>query len=163
MPRQPKSANTIYDHARGDGWILTAQGDLDPIDGGHRIEIVLYYTDEQKVITEEVKNTRHHHGVDGFFRQFLDIGAELGPYEGAKPEPNTDYADQPRAVRMQRHATDIYDVLGHVRGMSPTIAVRAAEEFGSTWAEKEQDDWHSRVKSVGEGRAGRFHEALHGE
>lgn len=161
MRRQrPRSANTIYDHARGDGWILTAQDGLEPISGGHRITLVLYYTDEKRIETHEVRNTKHTHGVDSFLCGYLDIGAKLGPYEGAKPEADTEYAEQPRAVRMQRHATDLYSALGHARGLSETLAVKAAEEFGSTWAEKGKQDWQERVRGVGDGRATRITNAL---
>lgn len=151
--RKPRSLYTIYDYARGDGWILTANGGMEKIEDGHRITVVLYYTDEQKVETHEVHNTQHTHGVDSFLRGYLDIGAELGSYEGANPEPNTDFEDQPRAVRMQRHATDIYRAVGNATGVSETMAVRAAEEFGSTWDEKRGEDWAERVHQCGEGTA----------
>lgn len=154
MPRRkPRSANTIYNHARGDGWILTAQDGLESIPNGHRITLVLYYTDEQKIETHEVRNTKHTHGVDSFLSGYLDIGGKLGSYPGASPEANTDYADQPRAVRMQRHATDIYGTIGNATGLSETMAVRAAEEFGSKWDEKRAEDWADRVKQCGEGTA----------
>jgi hypothetical protein len=151
--RKPRSAYTIYNHARGDGWILTAQGEMTAIDNGHRIELVLYYTDDQTIETHEVRNTRHTHGVDSFLSGYLDIGGKLGSYPGASPEPNTEYSEQPRAVRMQRHATDIYATLGNATGLSETMAVRAAEEFGSTWREKRAEDWAKRVKQCGEGTA----------
>lgn len=157
--KNPRSAYTIYDAARGDGWVLTAYGGREHIDGGHRIEVILYFTGDQRVETERVRNTRHHHGVDVLLRQDLNIGAKLGPYEGARPEANVAYEDQPRAVRMQRHAHEIYEALGHARGMSPTIAVKAAETFGSTWAEKGADEWQDRISGVGAGRAERIAQA----
>lgn len=148
--RRPRRAWTIYDYARGDGWILTAQGDHEDTPLGIEFEVVLYYTDKQRVRTECVRN------IDTLLQQLLDVGAKLGPYEGASPEPYTEYDEQSRAVRMQRHATDIYEAAKGARGMSPTIAVRAAEKFGSTWAEKGAADWMDRVKGVGSGRAARI-------
>lgn len=152
----------VYDHARGDGWILTSTAPVDEwgrTERGHIVPLVLYYTDEQRIETHEVRNERHS-GMDTFFTQYLDIGAQLGSYPGASPEANVEYADQGRKVRMQRHAPDIYEAAKRARGMSETIAVRAAEEFGSTWAEKDADEWQSRVKMVGEGRANRIANAI---
>lgn len=151
--RRPRSANTIYNHARGDGWILTAQDGMESIPNGHRITIVLYYTDEQRIETHEVRNTKHTHGVDSFLSGYLDIGGKLGSYPGAKPKAHTEYSEQPRAVRMQRHATDIYSAIGNAKGLSETMAVRAAEAFGSTWDEKDADAWADRVKQCGPGTA----------
>jgi hypothetical protein len=165
MARQrSRSAYTIYDHARGDGWILTAYGDKEKIPDGHRIELVLYYTDEERVETHTVRNTRHTHGVDSFFRGFLDIGAVLGYYESnQKPEPNTEFSEQPQGVRMQRHATDIYATLGEARGFSETMAVQAAEEFGSTWDEKGAEEWEERIPNVGATRSKAIAGVLNGD
>ena len=155
--KQPLPTNTIYNHVRGDGWILVGQGVHEVTDDGIKITLVLYYTDEKYIETHEVLNSKHNHGVDSLLRCYLDIGAKLGPYEGARPEGNTNYHKQSRAVRMQRHATDIYDTLGHVRGLSETTAVRAAETFGSSWDSKtDPSSWIRRVDSVGEVRAKRI-------
>lgn len=157
---KPRHTNTIYDNARGDGWILTASGKMESVDGGHEIEVILYYTDQQRVETYSVTSRARSNGVDRLLRSNLDVGAKLGSYPGTKPEAWTDYEDQPRAVRMQRHATDIYDALGRARGLSETLAVRAAEEFGSKWSEKDADEWQERVRMVGEGRAQRITDEL---
>jgi len=151
-------SNYIYNHARGEGWILTSPAPVDEwekTDRGHIVPLVLYYTDEQRIETHDVRNEPHS-GMDTFFTQYLDIGGKLGSYPGANPEANTEYAEQGRKVRMQRHAPDIYEAGKRARGMSETIALRAAEEFGSTWAEKDADEWQSRVQMVGEGRANRI-------
>jgi hypothetical protein len=153
---------SIYDHARGDGWILSTSAPLDEweeIHNGHRVPVALYYTAEQRVEMHDVRNTSHS-PLDTFYDQYLDIGAELGTYEGTRVEAGVDYADQPRAVRMQRHAPDIYEAAKHARGMSETIALRAAEEFGSTWREKGSEEWQDRVQMVGEGRAHRIANAI---
>jgi hypothetical protein len=153
MARYPSTH--IYDYHRGDGWILAASANVDQweeIYNGHCIPIALYYTDEQRVETHDIHNTKYT-PTSAFFRQFMDIGAKLGSYPGASPEINTDYEDQPRAVRMQRHATDIYRTLGNAKGLSETMAVRAAEEFGAAWDEKTADDWADRVKQCGDGTA----------
>lgn len=154
--RKPRSAYTIYRNPNGDGWILTAMGDHESVSGGHRFPLVFYYINgadasECEVVTDKVINRRNVNGVDRALRSYC--GAKLAPYEGTKPEADTRFEDQPRAVRMQRHAVDIYRTLGNARGLSETLCVRAAEEFGSTWREKDRDDWQSRVQGVGEGRA----------
>lgn len=153
------SANTIYDYARGPGWILSTYGDRERIEGGHRIEIVLYYT-EGGVETHEVSNVNGRSGVSRFFDQYLDIGAQLGSYEGSKPDARTRFSGQPQPVRMQRHAPDIYSRLGHVEGMSETIAVKAAETFGSKWSTKTDTDEWQRIQGVGSKRAWLFADAL---
>lgn len=153
MTRYPSTH--IYDHARGEGWILTATADVDEWEKtsrGHIVPLVLYYTDEQTIETHEVRN-ENGSPLGTFMRQYLDIGAKLGSYPGASPEPYVEYSEQPRAVRMQRHASDIWRTLNGATGLSETMCVRAAEEFGSTWDEKTADDWQERVKMVGEGRA----------
>ena len=154
--RYRRCAYTIYDHARGDGWILTAQGDSEMNDFDERVfQLVLYYTDEQRVETVETTD------IDYYLRQYLDVGAQLGSYEAEhRPEADVRYDDQHRGVRMQRHAPDIMDEAGHARGLSPTIAVRAAEQFGSTWREKSKDEWQDRVRTVGAGRAERIVNAI---
>lgn len=153
--RRPRSAYTIYRQRDGDGWILTAMDGREQISGGHRFTLVFYYINgadasEAEVVTDRVRNTKHTHGVDRALRSYC--GAKLGAYEGKRPVAD-DYAEQPRAVRMQRHAVDIYEALGNAKGLSETLCVRAAQEFGSTWREKDRDDWQNRVKGVGEGRA----------
>lgn len=156
--RNRKGSHTAYNYARGDGWILVAN-DHDQraeVPGGHEHALVLYYADEQVVETHRVKNAHGRDGVDSFLRSFLDIGGKVGEYPGASPTADLVYEDQPRAVRMQRHATDIYRATEGARGMSPTIAIRAAETFGSKWAEKDADEWADRVQYVGEGRAERI-------
>jgi hypothetical protein len=162
MARHKYPLTHIYDHARGDGWILTASAptaEWERIPNGHRLELVLYYTDEQCIETHEVRNTKHS-SASTFIDQYLDIGAKLGSYPGSSPQVGVDYEDQPRAVRMQRHATDIYQAAEEARGMSPTIALRAAEAFGSTWRDKRALAWEERVDKVGTGRASRIVEAL---
>lgn len=155
-----RSANTIYDHARGDGWILTAQDGIEEIPEGHEITLVLYYTGEERIETHTVRNTRHTSGVDSFLSGYLDVGANLGPYAGTKPEGDTEFDDQPQSVRMQRHAHEIYDALGHARGFSETLAVKAAQEFGSTWDEKDAEEWEERIDGIGPTRAKSIGEAL---
>lgn len=146
---------TIYNHARGDGWILTSTAPVDEWEkthGGHRVPIALYYTHDQRVEMHMGTN-RNGSPLSTFYSQYLDIGAKLGPYEGTFVEVSVDYDDQPRAVRMQRHAPDIYQALGGARGFSETMAVRAAETFGSRWRGKHHpDDWQ-RIDGIGEGRA----------
>jgi hypothetical protein len=152
----------IYDHARGDGWILSSTASVDDweqIRSGHKVPLALYYTAEQRVEMHNVRNTSRS-PLSTFYDQYLDIGAQLGSYEGTRVEAYVDYADQPRAVRMQRHAPDIYEAAKGARGMSQTIALRAAEAFGSTWREKGRDEWQERVQMVGEGRADRIVSAL---
>lgn len=156
------SLTHIYDYARGDGWILTASAptpEWDRLPNGHRLELAVYYTDEECVKTHALRNTKYSSATT-FIDQYLDIGAKLGSYPGADPQTRVDYADQPRAVRMQRHAPDIYQAAKSARGMSPTIAVRAAETFGSTWRDKDALTWKERVDKVGTGRAGRIVEAI---
>lgn len=125
------------------------------------MELVFYHingADDAHVETNKVRNTGRTDGVDRLHRS--RCAGKIGEYEGSNPEPNTPFEDQPRAVRMQRHAVDIYERLGHVRGVSATICVRAAETFGSKWDEKDADAWQDRVQSVGEGRAQRIADAL---
>jgi len=148
----------IRDHARGDGWILTSTAPIDAwekVHDGHIVPLTLYYTAEQRIEVHNVRNTKHS-PLSRFANQYLDFGAKLGEYPGTSPKHDTEYSEQPRAIRMQRHAPDIYDALGHVRGVSEVICLRAAEEFGSTWAEKGEAEWFDRVKMVGEGRAERI-------
>jgi hypothetical protein len=144
-----------YDYARGDGWILTASEPLDDWEecpGGHRIEVALYFTDDERIETTTVTNA-HGSPAGSSLRQNLDIGAKLCEYPGANAEAGVPFEDQPREVRMQRHAPDIYAAAEDARGMSHAIALRAASEFGATWAEKSAAEWESRVQMVGSGRA----------
>lgn len=131
-------------------------GDSEQVSGGHRFELVFYYINgadasECEITTDKVINRKRVNGVDRALRSYC--GAILAPYEGTKPDAGVPFEDQPRAVRMQRHAVDIYRTLGNAKGLSETLCVRAAQEFGSTWREKDRDDWQNRVKGVGEGRA----------
>lgn len=150
---KPRSADTIYNYARGDGWILTALDGYKTITNGHEYNLVLYYTDEPMVETHTVRNTTHHHGVDSFLSQYLDIGGTLGAYAGEKPAANVAFDGQPTLVQAQQHATDIYSALGNARGLSETMAVRAAEQFGDEWDQKTADDWKAHVKQCGAGTA----------
>jgi hypothetical protein len=154
MRRQKqRSAFTIYRDPRGDGWVLThSSADVET----HRAALTFYTvgTHENKVETQNVPIRR----VDATLR--ARCGAKLAAYEGTYPEPETRFEDQPRAVKRQQHAYDIYQALGHVRGLSETLCVRAAEEFGSTWADKSADDWEARVRGIGAGRASNIADAL---
>lgn len=152
--RRRKPSTHAYDYARGDGWILTTIDGREGFGRNDLADLVLYYTDEERIETHQTRN------VDTTLSQLLDIGAQLGSYPGASPKADIEFSDQPRAVRMQRHATDIYRATKNARGMSPTIAIRAAEEFGSAWREKGAADWMDRVKMVGSGRAARIVAAL---
>lgn len=151
-----KKSHGVYNHARGDGWIVSTLGERRENERGvepYVWEHVLYYIgssdlEDCKVVTKEVSNPGR------FLASYLDVGGRMGSYT-PDVEPNTDVRDQPRHVRMARHAVDIYTELGHVRGMSPNIAMRAAEHFGSRWDETSTDDWLD-VQSVGDGRAARF-------
>lgn len=157
--RRQRPSRSIY--RSSDGWILSAIGEMERISDGHVIEVVLYHIErdgDTHITTTKVRNTSRSDGVDRLHR--TRCGGKIGEYEGSNPEPNTRFEDQPRAVRMQRHAIDIYDRLGDVRGVSPTICVRAAETFGSTWAAKDAAAWQNRVRSVGAGRAERIADAL---
>lgn len=147
-----RSTYTIYEHPRMDGWVLTSTADTD-VDR-HRATVVSYFIgSEYAVVTDELPFSR----IDGYLRQY---GAIVGAYEGPRPEPNVASHDQPRAVRMQRHGYPLYQALGHARGLSPTLAVKAAETFGSTWDEKtEAADWE-RVDGIGSGRADSIAEAV---
>lgn len=162
MARKGYRARHIYEHTETDGWLLVGHGGVESIEGGHRITLTFYDTEREHVATRVVTNMGGNgNSVDRFLRHTKERGAKLGPYEGEQPETDTRFAEQPRAVRMQRHAPDIYDALGHVRGMSPAMALRAAEAFGSTWAEKtDAETWQERVQSCGEGRSKRFANAL---
>lgn len=121
----------------------------------------MYYTDEQCIETHELRNQKRS-PASTFINQYLDIGAKLGSYPGANPQVGVVYEAQPRAVRMQRHAPDIYHAAEGARGMSPTIALRAAETFGSMWRNKGALAWKERIDKVGTGRASRIVEALDG-
>lgn len=151
-------ATGIYRYRRGEGWIIVDVTTKDEPDYDIRFTMTLYFIggDEPRVETYNARNPITS------VRQMLDIGGRIGNNEAkTKAKPSVEYAEQPRPVRMQRHAVDIYDALENTRGVSPTLALRAAEQFGSRWAEKKGDEWQERVQGIGKGRADRIHETLH--
>lgn len=164
MVRNTKSAHTIYDHARGAGWILAASARIREADedslAAHKIDLVLYYTGDMNVETHGIKLGPHSNGVDGFLRGYLDIGTALGAYEGTHVKPNRVYGKQQKAVRRQRHAPDIFAALSSATGFSPTMAVRAAEAWGSQWTDKTSaDDW-TELRGIGEQRGHEIERAI---
>jgi hypothetical protein len=158
-----KQSTAAFNYARGDGWILTNQTNRQKSDHPHHPyewDVVLYYIGGGDL---EDCHVETHEGITDpgrFMGSYLDVGGKRGENVGERAEPNTPVREQPRAVRMKRHAVDIYDELGDVRGMSPTIALRAALTFGSKWGEKDNRAAWKGVDMVGEGRAKRFASAL---
>lgn len=147
--QKPRHAHTIYRTSESE-WALTRYTrdvSSDDPEHGWLVTMTIGAGGSAKIDTTRIRSFRTlRHKLNRF-------PAKIGPYNGKSPKPNIAFEEQPRAVRMQRHAWDLYDTLGRARGLSESRAIVAAQTFGSTWRDKDSvSDWQ-RVDGIGAGRA----------